>query len=416
MTQQAQENFGLAAEQERAGYTPMQPAFPVDAPSEAPEFDTREAANQLAERREQEQRESRPIDITREYQEMGGEHAGRPKPITEVVSKEQAAADLALARQGEVETQATLEDLELQRTIDALRSGDPQPIEPTQAQQPAQQPVEQPQPEAEYKVAEIGDIEIQRALEANPRLLEAIRSYDFQTSQKIEAAQNQAFAAAAAHKQQFEAGLANNALLAASVLFHDTPEISASGDPVAALRMIQAQNPERARAIAGRIAQVQNLVQQYTQQEQQNRAAYQQAAQAQFQEYGKRSDDIVDKQSRAELGDAEYQRVRGAAPQVLRDHYGISEADQARLWQSDSTFRSAAGQSLIRDAVRWRLSQQSIKEKVHRVVPTVQPPSSPAARGSEQDYSMRQLEKRLAETGSPKDAAALLLARRNARR
>ena len=61
MTEQVQENFGLAAEQERAGYEPLRPAFPIDAPSEAPEFDsTREAANEVAEKREQAQRDSSP--------------------------------------------------------------------------------------------------------------------------------------------------------------------------------------------------------------------------------------------------------------------------------------------------------------------------------------------------------------------
>jgi hypothetical protein len=415
MTEQAQENFGLAAEQERAGYEPMVPAFPVDTPDdksiEGGRDELSKAASEITERREQAQREreSSSFDIERRYNESSGPRAGERMPENQTVSKEQAAADLAMARHGEAETQATLEDLELQRVIDALRSGDqPQQPEPTQAQQP-----EQPQPEA-YKPAELGDPEIQRLLETSPKLLEAIQAYDWQTSQQVEAAQNQAAQAVAAHKQEYVNALANNALAAASALFHDVPEIAATGDPVAALRMIASQNPERARAISQRITQVQSLMQQHAQQEQQNRQAYAAAAQQQFAAAARQHDEAFDKWAATQDSPERVRQIKEVALGLLREDMTDDQIQHA--YNTDATLRSLTAQKNLYRAARAELLSRSVKEKVSRPVPTVQPPSSPAARASEQDYSMRQLEKRLSETGSAKDAAALLLARRNARR
>jgi hypothetical protein len=149
-------------------------------------------------------------------------------------------------------------------------------------------------------------------------------------------------------------------------------------------------------------------MQQHQQAEQQTRQAYAAAAQQQFQEYGRRSDDAFDAYARTQVSAEQMREIKQEASNMLRD-YGASEQEIVWNWQNNAAFRSVAAQKMMFDAARWRLSQRSIKSKVFAPVPTVQAPSSPAARGSEQDYSMRQLEKRLSETGSAKDAAALLL-------
>ncbi len=109
--------------------------------------------------------------------------------------------------------------------------------------------------------------------------------------------------------------------------------------------------------------------------------------------------------------------VRNRSVSLLRD-IGFSEEDLSKLWNGEVSLslRDHRAQLLIRDAVRYREAQSAARSKTVKPVPTVQRPGSPAARVPETTIQDRRLNARLDQTGSWKDAAELLVARRAARR
>jgi hypothetical protein len=70
----------------------------------------------------------------------------------------------------------------------------------------------------------------------------------------------------------------------------------------------------------------------------------------------------------------------------------------------------------VHDAVMWRDAQSKAKAASAAKVPPVQRPGVSQPRGAAHDAQVQNLTKRLETSGSLKDAAALLRARRAARR
>src|SRR5262249_36950646 len=121
-----------------------------------------------------------------------------------VVGIDQAAHDLGQYREAVAQNEQAQLDAEIKRAIDQLRAGDQQQQQPVeQAQQPAE-----PQQQQEYKPAEVGDPEIQKLLESNPRLLEALAAHQWQAEQSVTAAQTQAAQQAEQLRAQYQAELA----------------------------------------------------------------------------------------------------------------------------------------------------------------------------------------------------------------
>jgi hypothetical protein len=72
-------------------------------------------------------------------------------------------------------------------------------------------------------------------------------------------------------------------------------------------------------------------------------------------------------------------------------------------------------QLLIRDATLWRDAQAKAKAAATRPVPPVQRPGVSQPKGAAHEAQVQALTTKLEKTGSLKDAAALLRARRAAR-
>ena len=109
-------------------------------------------------------------------------------------------------------------------------------------------------------------------------------------------------------------------------------------------------------------------------------------------------------------------KVTEGAIGVLKD-LGFAERELSDLWNGRGalSLRDHRVQLLIRDGVRYRDAQAAARSAAARPVPSVQRPGAAAPRGAEADARVSALNGRLEQSGSLKDAAALLVAQRNAR-
>ena len=107
-------------------------------------------------------------------------------------------------------------------------------------------------------------------------------------------------------------------------------------------------------------------------------------------------------------------KVAKGAVSLLED-MGFSQDDLGKLWsgQASVSLRDHRLQLIIRDALRYREAKAAVpKAKVAAVAPTVQRPGSPVERVRDTDRALSAMDKKLDSTGSWKDGAELLLARR----
>jgi hypothetical protein len=145
-------------------------------------------------------------------------------------------------------------------------------------------------------------------------------------------------------------------------------------------------------------------------------ARQQSEQQRRFAEFAQRHDDLF-KGKVPEMADpAEVAKLQGAAVAVLKQH-GFDEAELAASWHGhrDFSLRDHRVQLLVRDAVLWREAKAKAKAAVAKPLPPVQRPGASQGKGAAQDAVIQNLTKKLEASGSLKDAAALLRARRSAR-
>jgi hypothetical protein len=136
----------------------------------------------------------------------------------------------------------------------------------------------------------------------------------------------------------------------------------------------------------------------------------------QFQAFARRHD-VLFHEKVPEFSDAaQAAKLQSAAVAVLREH-GFEDTELAASWQGqkDLSLRDHRLQLVIRDAIRWREAQAKAKAAAAKPLPPVQRPGASQARGAALDAQIQTLDKKLATSGSLKDAAALLKARRAAR-
>lgn len=108
-------------------------------------------------------------------------------------------------------------------------------------------------------------------------------------------------------------------------------------------------------------------------------------------------------------------KIAENAAAMLKD-IGFGEAELAQMWNGRRalSLRDHRIQLLLRDGVRYRDAQAAAKS-ASRAVPHVQRPGAAAPRGGEADARVSALNSRLDQSGTLKDAAALLVAQRQAR-
>jgi hypothetical protein len=109
-------------------------------------------------------------------------------------------------------------------------------------------------------------------------------------------------------------------------------------------------------------------------------------------------------------------KVAENAMGVLKD-IGFNDQELAQLWNGRQalSLRDHRIQLLIRDGVRYRDAHAAAKAAAVKSVPHVQRPGAAVPRGAEADARISALNNKLEQSGSLKDAAALLLAQRQAR-
>jgi hypothetical protein len=105
-----------------------------------------------------------------------------------------------------------------------------------------------------------------------------------------------------------------------------------------------------------------------------------------------------------------------SAGELLKD-MGFTEAELGQLWNGRAaiSLRDHRMQLLLRDGVKYREAQAKAKAAQQRPVPHVQRPGPAPARDADADDKVRNLNDRLTTSGTLRDAAALLVAQRQAR-
>lgn len=109
-------------------------------------------------------------------------------------------------------------------------------------------------------------------------------------------------------------------------------------------------------------------------------------------------------------------KIADTSVSILKD-IGFTDQDLAKLWNGEASLslRDHRAQLLLLDAAKYRMAKTAIKTKVvPKAAPSVQKPGVSGSRASDDNVQVKQLDNKLSQSGSVKDATALLLARRRA--
>jgi hypothetical protein len=136
----------------------------------------------------------------------------------------------------------------------------------------------------------------------------------------------------------------------------------------------------------------------------------------QFAEFAKRADDLFKEKVPDMADEAKAAELQKQALAVLGD-LGFTEAELLPLWNGhkELSLRDHRLQLLIRDATLWREAEKKAKAAATKPVPPVQRPGAATARHGTDEARVQHLTQRLEQSGSLRDAAALVRARRAAR-
>jgi hypothetical protein len=137
----------------------------------------------------------------------------------------------------------------------------------------------------------------------------------------------------------------------------------------------------------------------------------------QFVEFAKRQDDLFKEKVPDMADETKAAELQKKALAVLGD-LGFDEAELVPLWNGhkELSLRDHRLQLLIRDATLWREAQAKAKAAATKPVPPVQRPGAATVRQGTDEARVQHLTQRLEQTGSLRDAAALVRARRAATR
>jgi len=137
----------------------------------------------------------------------------------------------------------------------------------------------------------------------------------------------------------------------------------------------------------------------------------------QFVEFAKRQDDLFKEKVPDMVDEAKAAELQRRALAVLAD-LGFDEAELVPLWNGhkELSLRDHRLQLLIRDATLWREAEKKAKAAATKPVPPVQRPGAATVRQGTDEARVQHLTQRLEQTGSLRDAAALVRARRTAAR
>ena len=336
--------------------------------------------------------------------------SGKPRPDNETVPIRKASEDLASIRAEESAAYEAERNAALANALDAMKIAAGEPVGSPedqaayerslqQTQQPSEAQPEQPQPET---VPPGVDPDIAQALQ-NPK----VRGLLEQT---------------AAHYQQATAELATQAQGIMTALFPELANLNGQ-QTEGALKFMAQSNPQRFeqwKQLAGR---AQQLVGVYKQQVAEQQAQQQQRAAHELEQF--RVSEV--KRFEAATANIPPETLRNISDNVMptvEKFYGIKEANMRDLISgrqkvdSQTFMHSMPFQLMLLDAVRFRMSQESLSRAATRPVPQVQRPGISEGAKSD-DGEVAALWSKLSKNnqGLPgvRAAAELVAARRRAR-
>jgi len=271
--------------------------------------------------------------------------------------------------------------------------------QPEQAHQFQPQAEQQQQPQQQQASPEQGiDPEIAAALN-NPKIREALT--------KEVAAAEQARAA-------YQQASLQAAQVSAASLLSQYPEIAQmSGEQLSfALKAMALKDPVKAHQLEQHINRTQNLV----------RASQQAAARQQHMEQSQMQHSMAANGATFEAVFAErepYAETRKAVREnifrIAQEAYGIPQADLAHAWKTMPVLHHPGLQLAFADAIKYRLAQQGVADKLNRAAPPAQSPGAKMAARSDTEEDVSRALKAFRADPNPKNAAALLLSRRAAK-
>jgi hypothetical protein len=399
---------GRFAEEARQGYREM-PSYSRDEKPATPErtFETgRQAADALAERR---RKQGHAEGAAREVG-YWTDNKSYVAPDNETVDLKRASDDLKAHRQVDSIDAELTSRHDLANKVDKLRKeanvptvidhnappdlenvdprlfGDMQHTQPTEPSQPQ---IEQaPQTEQDH---------LAEAFRKNPRLAQAVEK---EVGRAAEA------------EKAFGDGLkvAQNAAIASFAAFYPEFVGKSPAQVAQAFAHMQKTNPARAQQAQ---AAFQNAVK-FEAALKQNEARVQQAEQQNFQRFAREQDQIFERRM---AGHTPQQRQAiGAEIISYAQELGVDQKTLTHLMATSPIMRHSAFATMMTEAAAHRLAKRSLeaqRQQNRAPVPRVAQPghSNNGARHSA-NANLQALSAKLSQTGSAKDAAALLLARR----
>jgi hypothetical protein len=196
-----------------------------------------------------------------------------------------------------------------------------------------------------------------------------------------------------------------------TALFPDLANLSGQALQGALVFMQQSQ-PERFQQFQQLAGRAQQLVGAY-QQQQAQQAQQQQIQAAQFKQFALAADDAFDRMNAGVPAETR-KAITQEAVNIFKEH-AISETELMQHYNSNPLLRSAAGQQIVADAARYRLSQKGLSRHLANPVPHVVRPGSSAERVTRAEEALAEARAKLKPSMSAKEAAAYVIARRAAR-
>ena len=331
----------------------------------------------------------------------------KPAPGNYRVSAEHAADMLKETREWESRFAQVEADAELAKQIDEIRGEQPQAFKLYEQQTPEPQPESAPETPKELDQLLTGV-----APEQKQRIIHDLGQY-------AGALQAQAQSVV----QQYQQGVVETLLTAEAAALAPYPELhNVPRDQIqAVLAHIGCTDPAKHAQITQHVARVKDLVGKQliaAQTLQQHQQAMQQEALKQKQEalrqFGEQQDALLEKTT-AWANEPAANRTKIANSIVEHyGQYGITREQVLDAYQTNPGMRHAATQELLADGIRYRMARAAVDRAASRPVPQVQRPGVTSDdRNSYSEYAM--LSRQLPKDLTPKQAAQLLTARRNAR-
>jgi hypothetical protein len=405
---------GRFADDARGGYRSM----PEPQKREEREFATgREAAEELAKKR----KPIRNVDINPVQPVEYRDDRGRKISDRETITPERGADDLKQKRTNDAIVSEVNDRDGIARRIDQFRADNGVPTDPTHRDQTQFDPTLfgdprshlQPQIDPAHLPADVRqtpppppgiDPELHRAFQ-NPKIREAVE-------QELNKAVTTATTAQKHYAENVQAAQ-EIALGSIHAAFPEMNGVKTQAQMTAFLNQLQQTNPQRWQQAVGMLQNFArlhnergNMERQRQQIERQN---FQRDAAVQDQAFAKSVQHVPLQQREAVAREA----VSYAAS------LGIDERTLTHLLNSNPIMRHSAFRQMMFDAAAGSLARKQLaaqRQQNRAQVPPVIRPGSGAPRTTVQSANLQQLSARLNQTGDAKDAAALLIASRNARR